>query len=327
MDKKNLTWNFNYEYQGKQHSRTKCVIYKVENTISGKVYIGQTRRMLWQRWQDYKYNLLTPVSSQRTNGTNVKLRRSVQKHFKQHGNIDFLKFSIVEVVEIDSDMSLQSKQKLLNAQEQSHIKAFRKTHGRHKVCNVLDGGNQYVFTNEDRASISKAKKRFYKTEEGLALKEKLSKIHAGKTMSEECKKKLSESHKGLFVGNKHPLYGVTGTNSATYGMVHTEKSKKLMSENRKGKNSGLSNHNTKIFDLTKNPLVSPDGVVVNQIVCLTSFCKVHHLHRGRFRQLLKSEISNYKGWHLVRSLMNCCSLGVMKRREMTVTPYGFSKYK
>lgn len=298
MDKKNLTWNFNYEYNGNHCSETKYVIYKIENTISGKVYIGQTSRMLKKRWQDYKYNLLTPISSKRTNGTNVTLRRSVQKHFKQHGNIDFLKFSIIEVVYIDSDANLQLKQKLLNVQEQFYVKAFRNIHGRHNVCNVLDGGNQYVFTNEDRASISEAKKRFYKTKEGILLREKLSKIHAGKTLSEECKNKLSKSHKGLFTGNKHPLYGVKGTNSATYGMVHTEKSKRKMSENRKGKNAGTNNFHTKIFDLSKNPLMSPDGATIKQIVCLSNFCKIHHLHRGRFRQLLKSEISSYKGWHM-----------------------------
>jgi len=47
--------------------------------------------------------------------------------------------------------------------------------------------------------------------------------------SEKTKKKISESHKGLLVGKKHPMYG----------KYHTEESKKKMSLAKKGKSGNM----------------------------------------------------------------------------------------
>jgi group I intron endonuclease len=292
-----MEWQFDYRYGGAQHSRTKNVIYKIENTISGKIYIGQTRRTIRERWLNYKYDLLKPIQKQRKSGTNIKLKRSVQKHYLETGNVDFLRFSIVEVVDTSVATNEAEIGKLLCEREQFHINEFKLIYGS-KVCNVITGGRNYSFTKEDKINISESKKRFYQTEKGEALKEKLRNIQTGHTISEETRKKLSESHKGLLAGDKHPLFGKAGELSPTYGMKHKQESINKMKQNRKGKCSGMDNHNAKIYDLSDRPLVSNTGEIYRQIVCLSAFCKLHALHPTHLRNVISGKNKSHKGWKL-----------------------------
>lgn len=55
-------------------------------------------------------------------------------------------------------------------------------------------------------------------------KDKISKKNKGRIHTEQSKKNMSEAHKGIQAGEKHPLYG----------KHHTEESKKKMSEAHKG---------------------------------------------------------------------------------------------
>jgi group I intron endonuclease len=296
MEHGKLNWYFDYTFNGKQHSRTRNVIYKIENTLSGKLYIGQTKRMLFERWRDYKYDLLRPIQVKKRSGANIKLKRSVQYYFKQIGNVEFLRFSIVEIVDC-SNVDPRSLEDFLGEKERYHIKELRKKHG-NMVCNVLDGGTVRVFNDNGKQNISEAKKRFYQTEKGEALKEKLRNIQTGHTISEETRKKLSESHKGLLAGDKHPLFGKTGELSSTYGMKHKQESIRKMKQNRKGKCSGMDNHNAKIYDLSDRPLVSNTGELYRQIVCLSAFCKLHALHPTHLRNVISGKNKSHKGWKL-----------------------------
>lgn len=298
MNNQQLTWNFHYEFDGKHHSRTRSIIYKIENTISGKVYVGQTRRMLFERWANYKYDLLRPIQTKRRTGTNIQLKRSVQKHFKQTGNVDFLKFSIVEIIDVADTKSKEEIEKMLGERERHYIAEFRKTHGKAKVCNVTDGGRGNSFTYEGKLNISEAKKRFYQTEEGIALKEKLRKMQTNRKISEETRKKLSESHKGLLAGNKHPMFGKTGELNPMHGVHHTPESIEKIRQNRKGKHSGTDNHNTKVYDLSANPLVSASGETHTQVVCLNAFCQQHGLHTTHLRNVINGKNKSHKGWKL-----------------------------
>jgi len=299
-DQQELTWNFDYSYSGEQHSGTKNVIYKIENTLSSKVYIGQTKRPLRKRWLDYKYDLLKPIQKQRKSGTNVKLKHSVQKYYLETGNIDFLKFSIVEVVDISATANEYETGRLLCEREQFHIKEHKLVYGASKVCNVIAGGRNYNFTDLDKVNISESKKRYYQTEAGKALKQKLREVQTGHKISEETRQKLSESHKGLLSGKNHPLFGKKGQLSPTYGMKHKQESIEKMKQNRKGKCAGLENHNTKTYDLSADPLVSPVGVLYTLIISLNSFCKEHGLSTSHLRGIIfsKPAYKSHKGWCL-----------------------------
>lgn len=52
---------------------------------------------------------------------------------------------------------------------------------------------------------------------------KISKIHKGKTISEETKRKMSLSRKGVLVGNKHPMYGKISANAKKVKCITTDK--------------------------------------------------------------------------------------------------------
>lgn len=295
---KNLTWNFNYDFNNGQHSRTKYIIYKIENTLSGKIYIGQTKRMLFQRWADYKYNLLKPI--ERKSSLNTKLKNSVKYYYEKVGNVNFLQFSIVEIVDNSPLKNADEIGKLLCDREEYHIKEYKKIYGTNKICNIFETSRNYNYTNIVRENISKSKKLFYKTKEGEILKLKLKENKLGTKATIETKKKLSESHKGLFAGIKHPLYGKKGIQSSTYGLRHSKETKKKMSENRKRKNTGIANPNTKTYFLFSNPLVSPTGERYIQITNLNEFCKQHNLYTTHLRNIIKSKpnCKSHKGWKL-----------------------------
>lgn len=342
---KEIIWNFDYEFNGNLCSETRFIIYKIENKISGTVYIGQTRRELRKRWADYKKDLLKPIEVKNRKGSNLKLKRSVQKHYSEQGNINFLWFSIVEVVDVSLLTTDEEKQKLLNEREQSVIKEYRLLYGRDKVCNVLDGGRQHVWTEEEKIkniefqkefwsspkgieiTTKKSKKQseslkeFYQTEEGL----KLKKLHKEKLKSfyqtEDgimLKRKISEVNKQSF----DEKYGLekslekkkqmsllqSGKGNVFYGKTHKEESKKKMSAARKGTNlsqeqknkisASLKGKTAKIHDFSLNPLVSPDGVVYNNVFNMKQFCKENNLSAGSLFLVISGKRKSHKSWHL-----------------------------
>ncbi len=57
----------------------------------------------------------------------------------------------------------------------------------------------------------------------------------GTCLSEETKKKLSQSKKGKFCGKLNPMYGKTGKNSPRFGMIHSEETKRKIGEKSQGR--------------------------------------------------------------------------------------------
>ena len=301
-----LAWDFNYEFNGEHQSKTKYVIYKIENTISKNVYIGQTRRELRFRWADYKRDLLKAVNIDKRSGSNIKLKRSVQKHYKKEGNLDFLKFSIVEVVDVSSLASDDEKRLRLDQREQELIKEYRKLHGGRKVCNVLDGGRTHIFTEEDRKTMSESQKAFYESEAGKRRIKRLKENNSGegnpmygKKQTEESNKKNSESNIGKQAGE----------NNAMYGRHHSDEAKNKVSLANKGRPSkrkgtscpkiaGLKNPSAKIYDLSLNPLMSPSGELFLRVECLEDFCRAHGLMSCKMSEVLRNKRPSHKGWRL-----------------------------
>lgn len=300
MCKKQLNWNFDYHFMGEQHSRTRNVVYKIENTISGKIYIGQTRRMLFQRWMNYKHNLLRPVKKNRAVGTNLKLKNSVQKHYQKTGDVDFLHFSIIEIVDVSGVSSEAEIAALLSTRETYHINEYRLLKSNANICNVVSSNRNYTYTDDVCDKISAAKKQFYQTEEGIELRKRISSWRTGVKASDETRKKISESHKGVMAGEKHPFYGKTGPLSKSFGRTHTAEAKEKISAAKIGKNNLENNHASKLFDLSHDPLISPSGELFYTIFSLHYFCAQRGLHPTHMRNLINKKPGHYshKGWRL-----------------------------
>ena len=89
----------------------------------------------------------------------------------------------------------------------------------------------------------------YSEEKRESIRQKLSassmgnKYCVGKHPSEETRKKLSESHKGLLCGDKNPMYGKCGDKNPMYGRHHTEEAKRKMREAKQKKNNSTMPEN------------------------------------------------------------------------------------
>lgn len=125
-----------------------------------------------------------------------------------------------------------------------------------------------------------------------------------KTPSDETRKKISESRKGIPAWNK----GVCGYQ----GSPCSEEKKDKISKANKGRKvprelvekqmaargdySGLKSHNVK--RLTDLSLISPEGIKYETIECLTVFCSEHGLSQKSMWKVVNRKTASYKGWHL-----------------------------
>jgi group I intron endonuclease len=120
------------------------VIYKIENLINGKAYIGQTTRPLNERIAEYKYE----------HQNNYSFNDYLFRSFKKYGFQNF-SFEIVDFAEnIDE----------LNAKEIHWIKHFD-TVNRVKGYNIKEGGRNAPVAEETRKKMSIARRGKKQSEE------------------------------------------------------------------------------------------------------------------------------------------------------------------
>lgn len=141
-------------------------IYKITNSINGKVYIGQTSRSIERRWKEHCCpSEQCPL-----------LKKAIRKYGKEN-------FSIVQ---IDSAIDREEA----NAKEKHWI-AFYDSANSEKGYNLSLGGSIGDFNDATLLKMSESHKG--------------EKNHFfGKHHSEESRKKMSLLKKGLYDGNKHP---------------------------------------------------------------------------------------------------------------------------
>ena len=69
--------------------------------------------------------------------------------------------------------------------------------------------------------------------------------------SEESKLKMSIAKKGLFKGEKNPMYGLTGEKHPRYGTVHSEETKRLIGEKNPRAKKIINTETGVIYDTIK----------------------------------------------------------------------------
>ena len=135
-------------------------IYKIENVISGLVYIGQTREGFWKRYNFHRWKLRI------NNHDNQWLQAS----FNKYGE-DAFRFSVLIEVTNPDELNDLEIQEIAKARESGHC------------CNVANGG-------EGAPGVKPS-------EENIRRLAELNRVYnTGKKASNETKERMSKSHKG-----------------------------------------------------------------------------------------------------------------------------------
>ena len=224
-------------------------IYRIVNIITGKMYIGQSLDVK-NRIRVHRYQL------KKGSHGNDHLLRS----YNIHGASNF-KYEILYTIENQTNTKEQIIQ-ILNKNEEYFINGYDSFKNGY---NLTSGGDNKIFSEESIAKMSashigqipslkcrqmtseRMKNRVVSDETkrrlSAALKGKrrfgAKNGFYGKKHTEESKQKMSESLKGLNVGENNTAYGKYGKDSPRYGKKHSEESKRKIGNAQ----LGTKNHN------------------------------------------------------------------------------------
>lgn len=156
------------------------IVYKITNTVNGKVYIGKTIRTLQRRWQEHLRA-----------SNDMPISRAIRKYGVDNFTIEVVVCAISEGV--------------LDALEKQFISELR-ANDPAVGYNVTEGGDGFPghtgrpHTSESRRKISQACQGLKRSE---STRRKIAASRTGKPLSVETRTKISKNKTGL----KHPLYG------------------------------------------------------------------------------------------------------------------------
>lgn len=253
-----------------QEHSLKPGIYKILNTLTNRIYIGQAKEFK-ERWSGHRYSLC------RNKCMNRFLQADFNKSRKELGHDDFLEFHVLEVME-------NSTKEERNQKEEEWIQQFYDQQNNcYNFKQKVESNERSCWSSnpsETSKKISIATKGRKTWNKGLKLSEehrlKLSEAHIGKTCSQETKLKMSESHKR----EKAPWFG------KKLSEKHREK---LSKAHKNQENSNLKKELV---------LIGPDGTE-HHVCGINQFIKEQHLSSGNMFKLLRGELNEYKGWKLI----------------------------
>jgi len=164
-------------------------IYKIENKVNGKVYIGKSEVSIEERWKTHIRKLRND-NHRCSNGKRDKLQNAWNKYGEENFIFEVIKKCLPEEC---------------NKQEIKHIAKYNSLENGYNQTKGGDGVSGYKWSEKQRQQISEnTKKAFQKPE----VKKRHSNSMKGNTNTlgyhptKETRKKISEKLKG----EKHPRY-------------------------------------------------------------------------------------------------------------------------
>lgn len=148
------------------------IIYMVRNIVNNKIYFGQT---VHAGGFDGRYG-----GNLYKNTHNSHLKHSIEKYG-------------IDNFEISKEFDIGYSKNELDSLEEMYIKMYKTTDDRYGY-NKSSGGLTNTLNKESRKQISESLKKYFLT---------ASPPNKGIPMTEEMKKKISESRKGICVGEEH----------------------------------------------------------------------------------------------------------------------------
>lgn len=185
-------------------SKNSFKVYKIQNQINGKSYVGQTTNSLEKRISEHRKCNKTPV----------------QKAITKYGIENF------NIIIIDYAESMDE----LNSKEEFWI-SFYNTQKRSLGYNIKAGGRSSTFSEEGKKLISKRTKEAMKSPEvrnklgrvwTLEEKEKKSKQMSGRKLSEEHRLAISKALKGKKKSKEHGKNISKGKTGMKYNWKHKQ---------------------------------------------------------------------------------------------------------
>lgn len=171
-----------------------CGIYKIECTVNGKVYIGQSNNIK-KRWAEHRREL----------NNNSHVNKHLQAAYNKYGADSF----IWEIIEEFEEDELDNREIYYIEKYDSFNNGYNSTEG---GCGIRG----WEHTEEAKRKI------------GEAMKGENHPMY-GKHHSEEAKRKLSEANKG----ENHPMYGKHLSEETRKRMSESKKGKHLSEEHRR----------------------------------------------------------------------------------------------
>jgi len=260
-------------------------IYKISNSINGKIYIGSTNKFK-TRIRDHVYKL-------KTGKHRKKFQRSVDKY-----GIENFTFEVVEILDKEELEDRESYSERLKTLEQVYLdENFTVNKGKH------------LYNTQ-----SKAKQKlgpWSSTPEETA--EKISLAAKGRIASEETKKKMSENLKKRWSSDEYRM-SHSGENGSRYGQTnkwghHTPETLEKLSTASSGKNNpmfgttgekcpfyGRKHTQEALLKMSKEyTFLSPIGEIII-IQNLHKFCRENGLTGSCMSAVASGDRKSHKGW-------------------------------
>lgn len=288
-----------------QEHSLKSGIYKILNTHTNRIYIGQAQSFK-KRWYQHSRSLKNAKHQ------NKFLQADFNKCREELGHDDFLEFHVLEVMEGSTKEDRGSKEekwierwfdngihcynftKKAISREGCPSKNPEETARKMRHHGLTNPGSKTTRFQKGHVPWSKGKPSHWEgrthSEETKAL---ISQQLAGRARSEETKHKLSQANLGKHSspntefkkGNgkeKHPMFG----------KHHSVEAKLKISEAHKGNTYRVKTYEGFI-------LLSPTGEVFTEITHLVEFARKQGLEPGNLRSVLSRKRLQHKGWKLI----------------------------
>lgn len=197
-------------------------IYKIENNLNNKLYIGMTTMTLKERWRRHK-------TAYKTNDS--PLYHDMRKYgFKQ--------FCIKAIEEVENNEDMPDRERYwIKELNTLTPHGYNRTIGGYSLKGVHNPFYGRKHTNETRYKLSKiASKRtgdlnhFYGKSHSQYTKDLISKRNSGKVRSEKTKEYLSK----INTGERNPFYSKTHTKETRKILSIKRQTKSILMKNRDG---------------------------------------------------------------------------------------------
>lgn len=230
------------------------IVYKITNTLNGKIYIGKTIQALSTRWSQHKSR------GKKGNKKGKSHFFSLYEDMQLMGVENF----IIEIID-DTSTSLEELYKL-------EVEYIRKYDSVNKGYNLIYGDliNSEYLTNIERTHrnkiISCGVKNYWDKNTDKQMRSEFARKTMHSISSEKRKKYIKKTWNSLDADKRR------------------ERTTKAIETKHKKNEYGIFR------------LISPDGIIYDNINNLTKFCKDKNLVRGGFYNLCNGKVKSYKGW-------------------------------